>query len=342
MPLLLLSGFSLGAVAVLILIIARDFGHLSVAKAFIGLGLAGACFLVQPHIPVSWHPVADSLSTMVPALFWVLCQHAFSFRPRIFSLSGVLALYTFTAPAISRIVGLEVDKELISCTYWQLIGWSIPAYCEYIIIGLGLWTVVANWSDDLVESSRKMRSGVLIVTGICVLMVVVPLNTGLTGRWLPYSSSSLISLFIAYFVLQGKRGVLFGDNKPPQQAPEEIPAIPQQETDFQQKDTQALKDIMSNGFYRTEHLTLKLLAKQLQLPEYKTRALINQTLGYRNFNDYINQLRIRDAAQLLLDDRQCPILNISLDVGYRTLSSFNRAFKDIKNMSPSEYRQQDV
>jgi len=83
-----------------------------------------------------------------------------------------------------------------------------------------------------------------------------------------------------------------------------------------------------------------MLAQKLELPEYKTRSLINQTLGYRNFNDYINQLRIADASERLVSDPEAPILNIALDVGYRTLSSFNRAFKEIHSLNPTDYRAQ--
>jgi AraC-like DNA-binding protein len=335
--LLLLSGFSLGVVATLILIVARDFGRLEVARAFIAFLLAGACFLVQPHIPDSWRPLADSLSTMVPALFWLLCQLAFSYRPKIMSFFGALALYTFLAPGLSRILGLERDGT----SHWELIGWVIPTYCEYIIISLGIWTVIANWEDDLVESSRRLRGAVLIIAGVCVILVVVPLNTGIVGRWLPFTSASFISLIASYFLLMGRPGVLFGVLPTKEEIPEPVAVSDTKEPDaIQEVDTQALTDIMDKGFYRTEHLTLKLLAGELGMPEYKTRALINQTLGYRNFNDYINQLRIQEAAHRLLKEPDTPILNISLDVGYRTLSSFNRAFKDIQAMTPSEYRLQ--
>ena len=335
---LLLSGFTLGVVAMLILIVARDFGRLDVARAFIAFLLAGACFLVQPHIPHSWRPLADSLSTMVPALFWLLCHLAFSHRPKVLSASGALALYTFLAPATSRFLGVVRDGS----SNWEMVGWIIPTYCEYLIIALGLWTVVANWSDDLVESRRRLRGGVLIVAGICVLLVVIPLNTGIVGRWLPYSSSAAISLITAFFLLRGRSGVLFGIQSQPVLTEPVCPSEPETSESIQPLDTQALTDIMNKGFYRTEHLTLKTLAQQLELPEYRTRALINQTLGYRNFNDYINHLRIDEAAQRLLEDLQTPVLNISLDVGYRTLSSFNRAFKDIQDMSPSQYRQQSL
>ncbi|MGO1502014.1 MAG: helix-turn-helix domain-containing protein, partial [Marinobacter sp.] len=59
----------------------------------------------------------------------------------------------------------------------------------------------------------------------------------------------------------------------------------------------------------------------------------------RNFNDYINQLRIAEASKRLINAPDEPILNISLDVGYRTLSSFNRAFRDIMDTTPTAYRQ---
>ena len=49
---------------------------------------------------------------------------------------------------------------------------------------------------------------------------------------------------------------------------------------------------------------------------------------------------VADAAERLRNEPDTPVLNISLDVGYRTLSSFNRAFRDIQNTTPTEFRQQ--
>ncbi|NVK36855.1 MAG: helix-turn-helix transcriptional regulator [Gammaproteobacteria bacterium] len=327
---LLLSGFALGVMAVLSLVIYRDYGHLNVAKAFVAILFAGACFLVEPLLDGLWADLAADLYTMVPALFWVLCQLAFSHRPRVFSFLGAVGLYTFIAPMLSRHL-VDTTTPLLGNLFWT---W--PSYCEYLMIVSGLWTVISNWSDDLVESRRQLRGVVLIGVGISVLLVVIPANTHIVGRWLPYLSINIITLVCAYFLLHTHQGVLFGlvktEEQPNTVEPEETPEL--------DEDTQKLNALMTSGFYRTEHLTLKELAAELELPEYRTRNLINQTLGYRNFNDYINQLRIREASERLIKEPECPVLNISLDVGYRTLSSFNRAFKDIMKMSPSEYRQQ--
>ncbi len=102
---------------------------------------------------------------------------------------------------------------------------------------------------------------------------------------------------------------------------------------------QRLESVMQNGFYRTENLTVKQLAKSIDFPEYKTRRLINQRLNYRNFNDYINTLRIEEACLRLKAEPDTPVLNIALDIGYRSLSSFNRAFKSSTRSTPTEYRQ---
>lgn len=326
---LLLSGFSLGVCAVLILIIARDFFHLAVGKAFIAVLVAGSCFLFENQLPDPLKNIAASISTMVPALFWVLCQQAFSHRPNVFSPMGVVALISFIAPAIYRFS----PDSAHAMEHYRLILWTLPSYTEYLLVISGIWVVVSNWNDDLVESRRRIRGVFLCMAAVAIFLVIIPMNTGISGIWLPYSSVCLISLFCAYFFLKGNKGVLFGEDIKEKPEPELITISPEQV---------ALDLLMKQGFYRTEHLTLKALASKLELPEYKTRALINQELGYRNFNDFINQLRIEEAAQHLLEQPDCPVLNISLDVGYRTLSSFNRAFKDIKKMSPSEYRQMQL
>ena len=328
-----MSGFALGTVSLLVVIIARDFGHLKVGKVFVALMISGGFFLIQDVVPHPFNDIASSISTMVPALFWLLCQLAFSYRPTVISVPGMLALYTFTAPAIGKLTGVAYGPDDL----WHFFSWTLGAYLEYVIIALGLWTVISHWEDDLVESSRKLRKALLVSVGIAVLLVVIPMNTGLFSLDISYIAIGSSVIICSYFLVEGKKGVLFDSQEPAlaEQVPESS-EINLEEVDSEYKDK--LNALMDSGFYRTEHLTIKLLAEALEYPEYKTRALINQTLGYRNFNDYINQLRIHEASQRLINEPDTPILNISLDVGYRTLSSFNRAFKDITDTTPTAHR----
>ncbi len=93
--------------------------------------------------------------------------------------------------------------------------------------------------------------------------------------------------------------------------------------------------------YRTDGLTLGLLALKLAVPEYRLRRAINRHLGHRNFNAYINGLRLADARAALADParRLASVLEIALEAGFASIGPFNRAFKAASGMTPTDYRE---
>jgi len=89
--------------------------------------------------------------------------------------------------------------------------------------------------------------------------------------------------------------------------------------------------------YRREGLTLAALAADLALGEAALRSLINQQLGYRNFNDFLHHYRLEEASRRLTSE-DLPILSIALECGYGSIGPFNRAFRQRFGMTPTEYR----
>jgi AraC-like DNA-binding protein len=89
--------------------------------------------------------------------------------------------------------------------------------------------------------------------------------------------------------------------------------------------------------YRREGLTLATLAQMMGMGEAALRTLINQELGYRNFNDFLHHYRLQEAAGRLATE-DLPILTIALDCGYGSIGPFNRAFRQRFGMTPTEYR----
>jgi AraC-like DNA-binding protein len=89
--------------------------------------------------------------------------------------------------------------------------------------------------------------------------------------------------------------------------------------------------------YRQEGLTLATLAATLHLGEAALRSLINQQLGYRNFNDFLHHYRLEEAAARLAHE-DLPILTIALECGYGSIGPFNRAFRQRFGMTPTEHR----
>jgi AraC-like DNA-binding protein len=55
------------------------------------------------------------------------------------------------------------------------------------------------------------------------------------------------------------------------------------------------------------------------------------------FVEYLNTVRIGYACKLLADDDH-NIVEIAYESGFKNLANFNRQFKRLKNMTPTEYR----
>lgn len=93
--------------------------------------------------------------------------------------------------------------------------------------------------------------------------------------------------------------------------------------------------IYMNKHYTTA-LTLSQTASDLGLSKYYLSKLFNTHLGY-GFNEYLNHLRINLAKNLLLESN-LPITTVSYECGFENQRSFNRAFKTLTELTPSEYR----
>ena len=65
--------------------------------------------------------------------------------------------------------------------------------------------------------------------------------------------------------------------------------------------------------------------------------VLNQRLQYNNFSHFLNDYRIGDAVERLKNTDD-PVSRIGLDVGYTSLSSFHKAFREQHGMTPREYR----
>ena len=102
-----------------------------------------------------------------------------------------------------------------------------------------------------------------------------------------------------------------------------------------------LEEILKIGkVYRQPSLTLDALAQQLSTKQKYLSQIINEYYG-KSFTDLINQYRIQEAKQMLRDQdtSQKTILEILYEVGFNSKTSFNTAFKNSTNMTPTEYRQ---
>jgi len=58
----------------------------------------------------------------------------------------------------------------------------------------------------------------------------------------------------------------------------------------------------------------------------------------KSLPQYVNELRIGRACRLLADEH-LKVVDIALQCGFRNLANFNRRFREIIRLSPTDYRQ---
>ncbi len=100
---------------------------------------------------------------------------------------------------------------------------------------------------------------------------------------------------------------------------------------------QKLKDIIEvQKAYQEENFSRTDLARELGVSETVTSKLVSDAYG-KSLPQLINEKRIDEACDLLHQTN----LNISLiaeQVGFRSIASFNRVFREIKGESPTDFR----
>ncbi|MEL6822018.1 MAG: helix-turn-helix domain-containing protein [Calditrichota bacterium] len=90
--------------------------------------------------------------------------------------------------------------------------------------------------------------------------------------------------------------------------------------------------------YLNSELKLSDLANLVGLTPHNLSQVLNQGLSV-SFYDYVNNFRIKDVQQRLLDPRydDLTIFGIALESGFRSKTSFNRMFKRSTGLTPSSY-----
>jgi AraC-like DNA-binding protein len=219
---------------------------------------------------------------------------------------------------------------------------------QLVFVGFAIYWTLKGWRADLVEDRRIFRWFIIGVQGALIFLVVF-----LENFFIPGGSSSnatlqtVIVMTIAVLTLGMLLAAMRFDFVSLSQAIRKV-TEPAAETELEGSeifDVDTFNRAFKDGrLYREAGLTISMLAKKLNIPEYRLRSFIHKQLGFRNFNAMLHEYRIEDASQVLSDreSQNLPVLTIALSVGYQSITPFNNAFRQIKGVTPSEYRKQHL
>ena len=297
------------------------------------------------------------MATLAPAALWLLSRFLFVDNARVPAAAWILmAVYMGL-----RAWGSFASSATPAANLAYFIYYVIP---QLIMLGFSVHAVFMAFqglSNDLVESRRKLRVTCTVAMGIFVAAVLV---NGFIRAGIYYASLYSIELvaipnewlFFYLFLITLAFNLtvmrLHGEALQvivlPQEQGMQLSAVPHLTpvpSTERRVDNPALVErifevLKKERLYSRPGLTIGELAERLSIQEYRLRRVINKQLGYRNFNQFLNAFRIEEACNRLalpFEQRE-PIANIAFDVGYSALSSFNKAFKDLHNLTPTQYR----
>lgn len=215
-------------------------------------------------------------------------------------------------------------------------------------VGFAIYWTLKGWRADLVDDRRVFRWFIIGVQGALIFIVVLVENFLLPGGSVNDATGQAVIVYsIATLTLAMLLAAMRFDFVSLSYVIRKVAELteePEQEG-VKTFDIESFNETFNGGkLYREAGLTISGLAKKLNMPEYRLRSFIHKQLGFRNFNAMLHKYRIEDASEALSDqeNQNVPVLTIALSVGYQSITPFNNAFREIKGVTPSEYRKQHL
>lgn len=334
---LMACGGTLALLALWSWLLWRDHRNTLAARTAIAMNLGIASYVYET---TGWTEQADLQGFLLslfarstPALFWLFARTWFNDRTRLSRSDLVIAgLFVIDGAVMHFTLERWPAIFLVSAVLFRAGMFGFAA--------AGLWEAWRGREGDLVEPRRRLRLALIGVVGLYVLTIALA-EMAVYNAHAPFlvisligSSTVLATLAFCAAMFAARRGDLFG---PRERSTTPVNGRAAEDDPLAER---LLSLMESDKPHRDEGLTIAALAARLGGQEYRLRRLINRQLGFRNFAQFLNSYRLAEVRAALSDPSQCevPILTIALDAGFGSLGPFNRAFRDIEGMTPSEFR----
>jgi len=221
---------------------------------------------------------------------------------------------------------------------------SIISVITYLYLSCGLirnfhWRLNANSIDRPKYQLRWLRRllkqfGLFWLLGIPCTAAAYFFNHGWLGIYAYYPLYFLLAVMMIRIAAVA---FLRPDVAAPVPAPQVLKPSPA--ADLVQKAKWLCKAMEANLFYQDAELSLRSLAETLDIHPHELSRIVNTALG-KNFNDFINEYRIREITQKMQDPAydRITLVGIAFDAGFNSKSTFNRVFREMTGKSPAEYK----
>jgi AraC-like DNA-binding protein len=289
-----------------------------------------------------WFDVLNFARNLTPGLLMLLCFAIFTERRHFPGWLWALFILQML---------LEEPAHALVPPDWRfapVLTQLAPSLLQASFALFAMYWAISSWRADLIETRRRTRAFTVLVIGLNVIASTVLLRAVIEQNTIAnyhahvvlISADLALLLFILFKFSQDDASRLLEAHRHHSPSRAAAATVDPEIAAVLTKLT-ALMDL--ERFYREPHVSLKRLADRVAVPEYRLRKIIHEHLGYNNYNAFLHGYRIRDACKQLRNPvmRRTPILTIALSVGYQSVNTFNRGFRDLMGVTPSVYRSQE-
>ena len=106
---------------------------------------------------------------------------------------------------------------------------------------------------------------------------------------------------------------------------------------FNEKEQKLVSDVIKYIYENyTKELTINDVTEKFDITDTKLNKILMSYSGKR-FIEFLNALKIDKACEMLLTTDKS-VIDISFELGFNTVKTFNNNFSKLKNMSPTDFR----
>jgi len=273
------------------------------------------------------------LSVIFPLSLWLVRKALFDNE---FVWNSRYLLYIISITLIHNL--LYAFNEHFESTYYKHFRF-IPYYISVIFIILVIFESLRNKENVLILSRFKKRNEFVIFSSILALVSVYYFFIEDPFR-LPVYFTLAQNIFICIFVI-----LFFSDHFEFKALFPSTPASNnksqiRRESLIQKRIIEKLYTVFRNEkLFITEGIIISQLGEIINEKEYLIRRAINKELGYTNFNSFLNHYRINEARRMTNENqlKELTFQEIAYRLGYQSVATFNRAFKNETGQTPSDY-----
>lgn len=340
---LVLFDASLGAalialLSLIALLAFRDAWQSAVGRVFFLVCVSISALTLLSHPIAGEFGIAPTIALVVVAapnvgLVWALCCLLLSDSQRRSGWMIAVVLALSVVPLILGLAGTGLETALAEtiAPYGTL-----PLICAALHLG---WIAMSQYRGDLIASRRRVRF--LVVGTMVIACLLSVLSEDLADpQWQTIVRNGVIGLptcflFLLWLVRMESGRLEFAP------ATKHDPLLT---ASIDPRDRHVVEQIdrsmRTDSAFLDPDISIERLAVRLDVPVHRLRAIINRAMGHRNFASFINGYRVDFAKAALADPARGreTILAIAYESGFSSLQTFNRVFRDIVGMTPTDHR----